>query len=598
MQSTDSRHPHGVAVRSTKPWPSGSGWLIAGATLLALGVKLYVSSTFFGTLDIVYWQQFLATIRREGDTRIYEGIFNHPPFMMHVLRVIGSVADHTGLPFPFCFRLPAILADAGAVWLVWKIIGRARPGAGQVVAVLGMALAPVSVAISGYHGNTDAVMACFVVLAVLLRDTSAAWAAGIAFGMAMNIKIVPVIFAPAFLLYRYELRKSIVFAGAAAATLALASMPYLLEDPWIIAQRVFGYQGPWGTWGIPMLLRLGAEHLQFQAVYSETWSEVPGLIELYTLTVAAGHAYAQWTKYLLLGGLALLALWMNRAARRPPLFLQCAVTAFLFVFFAPGFGMQYLAWLVPWAVAAGPLAALLFYAASGAYSYWLYTSNLQGSSTLEQLAVVCWLSAGIVATVLCHRVRVTVTAPAPSRGWAVEIRFAVRIAAGAVVVLALVLALLHVKAGSLPPGRFERPFVIASTNYGPPFLPEGAVDGRSDVSAWESGGGWNSAGQPTEERPESLTFFMTARHRLRGITLYSYPDPRFTLKSFVFQYRADGRWQDIEATRVRDNTEATRWSFEFPTVTTRQLQLLILGSADQYARVLEVEFTDEAAPAP
>ena len=250
--------------------PSKWGILIAGATLFALAVKLVISYRYFGTLDIIYWHEFLEIIRREASTNIYQGIFNHPPFMMRVLPAIGALADYTGLPFPFCFRLPVILADAVSVWLVWKITQRDAPGPGTALAVLLMALAPASIMISGYHGNTDPLMICFVLLAVFLRTTSAAWLAGMAFGMAMNIKIVPVIFAPMFLLYRYELRKGFAFAAAAAATFAIASLPHLWNDPWTIAQRVFGYGGPWGTWGLPMLLRLGEERLRFEALYSDT----------------------------------------------------------------------------------------------------------------------------------------------------------------------------------------------------------------------------------------------------------------------------------------------------------------------------------------
>ena len=120
---------------------------------------------------------------------------------------------------------------------------------------------------------------------------------------------------------------------------------------------------------------------------------------------------------------------------------------------------------------------------------------------------------------------------------------------------------------------------------------QAAVDGRSDVDAWPNRGGWNSAATPTDDAPESLTFMFATDRAVRHIDLYGYPDPKLTLTSFVFQYRVDGRWQDIEATRVRDNVDATRWSFDFPIVVSRQIRLVIFGSADQWARVLEVEFT-------
>jgi hypothetical protein len=53
--------------------------------------------------------------------------------------------------------------------------------------------------------------------------------------------------------------------------------------------------------------------------------------------------------------------------------VQCAVTAFLFLAFSPGFGIQYLAWLVPWAVAAGTAATALYYATGGVFAFLVYT---------------------------------------------------------------------------------------------------------------------------------------------------------------------------------------------------------------------------------
>jgi len=41
---------------------------------------------------------------------------------------------------------------------------------------------------------------------------------------------------------------------------------------------------------------------------------------------------------------------------------------------------------------------------------------------------------------------------------------------------------------------------------------------------------------------------------------------------------------------VQHNVEAMHWSFDFPAVLSRQIRLLIFGSADQWARILEVQF--------
>jgi uncharacterized membrane protein len=64
------------------------------------------------------------------------------------------------------------------------------------------AICPTSILISGFHGNTDPVMIFFVLLSIyFIERLSAAWLAGLAFGMALNIKIVPIILIPAIFFY-------------------------------------------------------------------------------------------------------------------------------------------------------------------------------------------------------------------------------------------------------------------------------------------------------------------------------------------------------------------------------------------------------------
>ena len=50
----------------------------------------------------------------------------------------------------------------------------------------------------------------------------------------------------------------------------------------------------------------------------------------------------------------------------PVLLAQCGMIAFLFLFLAPGFGVQYLAWTVPWVVALGPGPMAAWFAVAGA----------------------------------------------------------------------------------------------------------------------------------------------------------------------------------------------------------------------------------------
>src|SRR5688500_9431005 len=97
-----------------------SGWagarlfalcLVALIALAATALKLYIARTTFGTSDVWYWEVYLTTTRELGAIALYhtDEHFNHPPFTTRALLWLGALADHTGLPFPFWLRVPAIV---------------------------------------------------------------------------------------------------------------------------------------------------------------------------------------------------------------------------------------------------------------------------------------------------------------------------------------------------------------------------------------------------------------------------------------------------------------------------------------------------------
>ncbi len=93
------------------------------------------------------------------------------------------------------FRLPVIAADFASAMLIRKVmVARgASPRRGLAIAAM-YAWNPCAILISGYHGNTDAAYAMLSLLAVyLLQDCRRPFFGGIALGLAINIKLIPVL---------------------------------------------------------------------------------------------------------------------------------------------------------------------------------------------------------------------------------------------------------------------------------------------------------------------------------------------------------------------------------------------------------------------
>ena len=378
------------------------------ALLISFVLKLTLALNTYGTNDVVYWEESAKKISVQQELNLYrEGnnvgnsqqAFNHPPFMLRVLHAWDLLAGVSGLSLRFWMRLTSSLADVASVLLIWIILYRdhAPPWPGLIA----MALAPVSILISGFHGNTDPIMVMFILLAIYCVECRAAWMlAGVAFGLALCVKVVPLVLLPAFLLYLPNWTARRNFALASTFVVLVLSLPILLEDPAAVIKAVLGYSGNTHDWGIGRILFWFAN-------INEHWRSVY-------------NGYASYGKFILLPAVAALGLWMNSLPVRPRLFTQCGIVLFFFLTLSPGFGVQYLAWLIPWVVAFGLWPALAFHLSTGMYLFcvynfwsggipWYYADGINAGPRpwpLKVFEMICWVTVSCSAMLLLRQVKI------------------------------------------------------------------------------------------------------------------------------------------------------------------------------------------------
>jgi Gpi18-like mannosyltransferase len=234
------------------------GWqfLLLCCAVAALLLKLALAFWTAGSRDLYLWAAYSDQMKDLGGFGLYQHFpfFNHPPFMVHVLQALRRLTAVTSLPFGFLFRLLGILADIGTLIVLWALLD--GQGVASVVrpGLLLFAIAPASIMISGFHGNTDPVMIFFLLLSILLLEGyGRPWLAGAAFGMSLNIKVWPLVFVPAIYASISNRRHRVGYFVAAAAILGAASLPYVLQEPTLIIRRVFGYGSQYGYWGLSRL---------------------------------------------------------------------------------------------------------------------------------------------------------------------------------------------------------------------------------------------------------------------------------------------------------------------------------------------------------
>lgn len=386
--------------------------ILAAAILFAAGLKLILIFSTFGTNDVLFKEAYAAKIRdaggialyREGADLLENGRPYHrehmflPPFMVTWLASVDALARATGVPIGIWVRVFDLIADSLTTLLVTALILPLFAGRIALWAGVALALAPTSLLISGFHGNIEPMVICFVIIAIYAYERwGAAMLSGAALGMALNMKIWPVVFTATFLLWARTKAERLRFAAAAAAVVFAGSLPYVLQDPVTIAKRVLGYKSFYGNWGISRIL------------LSLEVTDPVGR--------AANATYLNSGPYIALLAAVALSFVLSSRRPRPSLFVACGAIALAFLCLLPAFGVQYLIWITPWVVVVRPALRAFFFAASGAflcavYTYWaggfpwfLANSVKVGmwKGPIVWLEVLCWLSVVAVAVAVVRR---------------------------------------------------------------------------------------------------------------------------------------------------------------------------------------------------
>jgi 4-amino-4-deoxy-L-arabinose transferase-like glycosyltransferase len=302
--------------------------LVLALAVLAFGLKALIAARTYGTNDIRHWTDFVNGVADRGPVGIYgitfeRSFYNHPPVIGYFLALV-DFGRHHGVSIGFSIRSVASLADVGSALLVFEILRRRRTlrEAGWAAALV--AVSPVLVVISGFHGNTDPIFVLFTLLALyLLADRDKPLAGGLSMGIAIGIKIVPIVAVPALLMLAFTRgRRSLLRFGAGfVAAVAITWLPALIAHGQAVREHVLGYAGSGiSQWG---LIQIGH------------WFDDPGWADFLTGT-------GRFPVVLLCALVPAALVW-----RRPAMTAEAVGLSLVsFLFLSPAFGCQYLVWAV------------------------------------------------------------------------------------------------------------------------------------------------------------------------------------------------------------------------------------------------------------
>lgn len=294
-------------------------------------LRMLLAATTLGTNDMLTWQRFALTIDRIGVLGMYalpaSARWNHPPLAGYTAQAALVMARGIDAPFSLVFRSLTVVAEGASLWMLWRFL-RER---GPKTALLGVTIyasSPAAILVSGFHGNFEPVVAALIMASAYLAERGRPFAAGLALGAAIDMKLIPVVLAPVLLAHQASDRRRLrtlvgLVAGLAPFFLTLALAPTGF------AEHVFGYSPMLANWGLISVARLLAGIPATMVVHP---GEMPLAEVLGRCLVAVSVICVSWLA------------WRNRE-REVAYFYALGLA--LFLVFVPGFGVQWTALIGP-----------------------------------------------------------------------------------------------------------------------------------------------------------------------------------------------------------------------------------------------------------
>ncbi len=326
-------------------------WIIALA-LIATAIKIAIALNTFGTNDVAAFYTFARSLTDHGLEWTYQNgvvwfsgpVFNHPPLTAYYLQFISYLSHQeifrsSGITFPFLLRLPGIIADFVVVLVLLRLTEKSDRLRIPTWALALFAISPVSLMVSGFHGNTDPVVVMFLVLAAYMCLREQPVLCGIFFSLSCQIKIIPLLLLP--IIFFFWLARGVARRFAIPfmlLSLAMWAQP-LIEFPTLLLRNVLSYSSFWGGWGITYWLRL-THWRQFNGT---------GFFQLPPAAAATG--------VLLRIGIVVAVLviaWRRRYLPGRAVIDSIAYAWIIFFIFAPGIAVQYMVWLAPFVLILSP----------------------------------------------------------------------------------------------------------------------------------------------------------------------------------------------------------------------------------------------------
>ncbi|MCW2543623.1 MAG: Dolichyl-phosphate-mannose-protein mannosyltransferase [Frankiales bacterium] len=262
----------------------------------------------------------------------------YPPGFFPVLLALQHLFGD-GHAFAVAMRLPAIAADLAIALLLYVAVAKRRGETQGLACAALVLLGPSFAAISGAHGQLDALAILPALAAVIVWQddwTRRALVAGALIGVGACIKTVPAFFLLALLPTVRSRKEGVQLVAAAAALPVLALAPFFLAEPRGVVHAL-QYRGLPGLGGVSMLA---------QPSLAKGWLSHSS-VRLSSLSDLLQHRGT----VLVLVAVVVTGLLLRRRRMEAP--AAAVAIALALLAFGLNFSLGYVLWLLPFLLLAG-----------------------------------------------------------------------------------------------------------------------------------------------------------------------------------------------------------------------------------------------------
>ena len=233
---------------------------VAAVLLAAAAVRiLFALQDYCFTYDINCFKAWGSYANSLGFKNLYSGDFflDYPPGYMYILALANGVINLLGLDIngvgaTFVVKLPAMIADFGIAYIIYRFAEHRGIGSHKAFFAAGMFLFMPSVVFnSAVWGQIESWYILFVMLALCLAAENKTVFAAAAYAVAFITKPQAIMFGPLFLFYvirRKSANELLKALGTGAGAVYLLALPFCanpLDISWLVKlymNTVGGYE--------------------------------------------------------------------------------------------------------------------------------------------------------------------------------------------------------------------------------------------------------------------------------------------------------------------------------------------------------------------